>query len=78
MTHRREESASSYVHVSVRAILRITAAGMLVVIGEDDEQEEVWLPLSQVADSEKYEQGDEDLTISVSEWIAEKKGLKGS
>lgn len=54
-------------------IEKITEKAMLVSIGD----EWIWLPLSQVADADDYEEGDEDCTISVTEWIAREKGLEG-
>lgn len=64
-------SASNYVHLDVDEIKVVTDKAMLVVIGD----EEHWLPLSQVADPDDYAVGDEDLTLSVTEWIARQKGL---
>lgn len=54
-------------------MLKITEKAMLIEINEED----VWLPLSQVADYERYEEGDTDLTLSITEFIAEKEGLEG-
>ena len=63
---------SNYVHIAVDEIVRETDAAFLVLI--DDE--EIWLPKSQIADSDSYESGDADLTLSITEWIAEQKGLQ--
>lgn len=64
-------SASNYVHLDVDEVITVSDRGMLVEIGG----EEVWLPLSQIADHEDYSPGDCDLTLSVTEWIARQKGL---
>ena len=61
----------AWIHLDCERIEKITDKAMLAVI----DGEEVWLPLSQIADSDDYEEGDEDLTLSVTEWIAEQKGL---
>ena len=64
--------ASQYVHVSVDEIRRITEKAFLAIIGE----EEVWLPISQIADADAYKEGDKDLTLSITNWIANEKGLE--
>ena len=64
-------SASNWVHLDVDEILRETPAAFMVLI--DDEQ--IWLPKSQIADADDYEEGDVDLVISITEWIANEKGL---
>ncbi len=62
---------SNYVHLDVDKILRATDKALLLKI--DDE--EIWVPRSMVADGDDYEAGDEDVTISVTEWFANKGGL---
>lgn len=64
-------SASNYVHLDVDEIKAVTEKAFLVTI----DGEEVWLPLSHIADHEDYSPGDCDLTLSVTEWIARQKGL---
>jgi hypothetical protein len=66
-------TASNYVHLDVDLVKRITDKAMLCVIDGED----VWLPLSQVADADSFDEGDEDCTVSVTQWIAEQKGLGG-
>jgi hypothetical protein len=63
--------ASRWVHLDVDRIAKETEAAFLLVI----DGAEHWIPKSQVSDPENYEQGDEDLTISVTHWIADQKGL---
>lgn len=65
-------SMSDYVHLDVDVILRVTDAAMLLRIGD----EEVWIPLSQIADAEDYEAGDVDITVTVTRRIANQKGLE--
>lgn len=64
-------SASGYVHVDVDRIERETDKAFLVLI----DGEETWIPKSQIADADDYNAGDEDLTLSITEWIANEKGL---
>jgi hypothetical protein len=60
-----------WVHLDVDRIKHETDKAFLVVI--DDEEH--WLPKSQISDPDDYEAGDEDCTISVTEFIANEKGL---
>ena len=62
---------SLWIHIEVERIKRETDKAFLVEI----EGEEVWLPKSQIADWEDYEEGDTDCTMSISEFIADEKGL---
>ena len=63
--------AGRYVHLDVEEIVRGTDKALLLRI----DGEEVWVPLSQIADSDDYEVGDMDCTVSVTEWFASKEGL---
>ena len=52
-------------------VIRATAKALLVLI----EDEEVWIPVSQITDdSEVWQEGQEGLLV-ITEWIAEQKGL---
>jgi len=62
---------SRYVHLEGCKILRETAAAFRV----EYRGEEFWLPKSQVADAENYVDGDDDVTLSITEWIADQKGI---
>ena len=64
-------SHSSWVHLEGCKVLRVTDKAMLVEYSDS----EIWLPLSQVSESGQYEAGDEDVTISITEWLAKQKGL---
>ena len=62
---------SDYVHVEVEKIVKETDSALLCRI----DGKEIWIPLSQIADSDDYREGDEDCEISITEWIAKQKGL---
>lgn len=66
-------SQSGYVHVTVEKVERETASAFLLRI--DGEQH--WVPRSQIADPDTYEAGDQDVTVSLTEWIARQKGIEG-
>lgn len=61
----------AWVHLDVERIKVETTKAFLVVI----DGEEYWLPKSQIADADDYCDGDQDVTLSVTEFIAEEKGL---
>lgn len=63
--------ASNYVHIDFDSIRRETERAFLFIIDE----EEVWLPKSQIADADDYNEGDENGTVSITEYIANEKGL---
>lgn len=65
-------SQSEYVHLEGCDILAVTDAAIQVRW----EGDRYWFPKSQVADPETYEAGDKGLTVSVTEWIAEQKGIE--
>ena len=62
----------SYVHLEVAEILRETDKALLVRLEEGDE---LWIPLSQIADAGDYRVGDTDYCISVTKWWADKEGI---
>jgi hypothetical protein len=64
--------ASNWIHLDVAAVLRLTDKAMHV---ELEDGELVWLPLSQVDEADKFEAGDKNLTVSITEWLAKEKGL---
>lgn len=64
--------SSNYVHIHVDEILRQTDKAYLCLING----EEVWIPKSQIADAADYDDGDKDLTLSITEFIAKQKGLE--
>ncbi len=66
-------SASNWVHIHVDKILKETDKAFLCEI----DGEEIWLPISQVADSGDYSEGDEDLSMSITSFLAIEKGING-
>lgn len=61
----------AWVHIDVDHIKKETDKAFLCVIDE----EEIWLPKSQISDVADYEEGDRDVSMSISEFIAGEKGL---
>ncbi len=61
----------AWIHLDVELIKRETPKAFLMVI----DGEEHWIPKSQVADVDDYEEGDRDCGVSVTEFIANEKGL---
>lgn len=66
--------SGNYVHVQIKKILKETDKSFLVRFHDG---EEVWLPKSQIADWEDYNEGDHDVSMSITEWIANEKGIEG-
>lgn len=67
-------SASNWVDLEDCTIVKVTEKAMLVECDQLDGQ--TWIPLSQVDDPEKFETGDEDITVSVTEWWAKKNDIE--
>lgn len=65
-------SASNWVHLDVRIIRQETEKAFQVVLEDGSFH---WLPKSQISEPDDYEAGDENCTISITEWLAEQKGL---
>jgi hypothetical protein len=65
-------SASRWIHLDNVTVKKKTDRAFLLVLDDD---EEYWIPISQVSDADDYEEGDEDVSISISEWIAGEKGI---
>lgn len=61
-----------WVHLDVSLVKRETEKAFLLRL---EDGSEVWVPRSQVSEPDDYEEGDEDCTVSVTEWFAEKEGL---
>lgn len=62
-----------WIEVSFENVKRITEKAILFEI----EGVDVWIPLSQISpvDRDQYSEGDADGSVSISEWIANEKGL---
>ncbi len=65
--------SSGYVHLEDVEVIRVTEKAIL--LRHADWDEDVWVPLSQVADADDYEAGDVGCTVSVTEWAAREKGI---
>lgn len=65
---------SNYVHLEGCDILAVTEKAVLIKF--DDEQ--YWIPVSQLAEREDHphDAGDKDVTVSITEWIANEKGIE--
>lgn len=63
---------SNFVHLEGCDVLKMTGNAMLIRY----EDEKLWLPLSQVSDPDVLEEGDRDVTVSITEWIARQKGIE--
>lgn len=65
---------SNYVHLEGCTVVALTDKAVL--LRYDGEQ--YWIPLMQLAEgeAEKLKRGDNGLTVSVSEWICEQKGIE--
>jgi len=61
---------SGYVHVEVD-IKAESDKAFLIVYNE----REIWLPKSQIADSDDYSKGDTEVSIAITDWIAEQNGI---
>lgn len=64
--------SDSWVHLDVAQVLKRTDAALLLRLTDGEEH---WIPLSQISDEEDYDEGDVNCTVSVSRWIADKRGL---
>lgn len=64
-------SASRWIHLEGVTVKKVTDKAMLLAF--DDEEH--WIPISQISDPNDYEEGDEDVSISITEWIAGQKGI---
>lgn len=62
----------SWVHLHFEKILRETDKALQIRF---ESGEEHWIPLSQIADADDYSEGDTNGSISITEWIANEKGL---
>lgn len=66
---------SEVVDVEVHLVLAITAEAVLVTQGDGIDDEQTWIPLSQIEDTdEELEEGTGN-TLYMPIWLAEEKGL---
>jgi hypothetical protein len=67
------ERSERFEPVSIENARAIKATSMAILVEVDDE--EYWIPISQIDDdSEVYQKGDEG-TLIIPRWLAEEKGL---
>ena len=65
-------SGSSWVNLDVLLVKKETTNAFLLTIdGVDGDQ---WVPKSQIADPDGYEEGDQNVTISIT-WMARQKNI---
>lgn len=64
--------ASHYIHLEDVTVLKETDRAFLLRLDDDSEH---WIPKNQIADPDTYEEGDTEVTVSITEWIAEQKGI---
>lgn len=63
--------ASSWIHLDVEEIKAETDRAFLIVLDDGEH----WIPKSHISDPDEYEKGDVGVSMSISEWIAEQKGI---
>lgn len=66
---------SNYIHLEGCFIKKETDKAFLVSVPIDGEAEEHWLPKSQISNADNLEEGDSNVTVSITEFIANEKGL---
>lgn len=64
---------SNWIHIDVEEIRKETDRAFLLIL--DDFPDGVWLPKNQVSDPQDYHEGDCEVSMSITEWIAEQKGI---
>ncbi len=63
--------ASDFVYVKAEKIKAVTDKAVLATIDGEDH----WIPLSQLGDPERYRQGDTEITLDLTPWMAKKLGF---
>ena len=62
----------NWIHLDVKLIVKETDRAFLLRLDDDTEH---WIPKNQISDPDDYEEGDKDCSVSITEWIAEQKGI---
>lgn len=65
-------SSSNWIHIQVEEIIKVTERAFLCQVGEDQH----WIPMSQINTPDDYVEGDKDITLSITEYIAKQLGLE--
>lgn len=68
---RKNESRYVEFEIGVRRVKRETKKGVLLVLEPDGIEE--WFPKSQITGD--WDLGDEDITLSIPQWLADEKGI---
>lgn len=69
-----EDDMADYVHINVKRIKKKTDKAFLLLL---ENGEEHWIPFSQIADdADDYNEGDRDCSMSITDWIAQQKGIE--
>jgi hypothetical protein len=69
--HQEESTVPNLVDVLVDEVLAVTARAILVVI----EDEEHWLPKSQIEDAEEFTAGQVEVMVAMPQWLAKERGF---
>jgi hypothetical protein len=64
--------SSEYIWLENCKILRVTERAIQV----EHDDGIFWFPISQVEDADRFETGDEDVSVGITEWIAKQKGIE--
>lgn len=68
----------TWTYATADEIKRVTDKAILAAIADSDgEVRDYWLPKSQLEEPDKFEEGDRDITIGMTEWIANEKEIEG-
>lgn len=65
-------SEKTFVEIDVDEIVHVTGKAILVKVDGN----EVWIPKSQLETVFAHRKGDTDVTLSITEWIADQKRLR--
>lgn len=68
--------ASGWTHLDIDEIPMERPKALCVRI--KGERENRWIPKSVIADAENYDEGDENVQISVKDWFCEKENIRGT
>ena len=73
--------SSGWTHLDVKKIKGETEKAFKLLLKPTDEYPQgriLWVPKSVISEPDDYEEDDENCTISVEDWFAEKEELEGS
>jgi hypothetical protein len=64
-----------WVRISVWRIEKESENAFLCSLGDSENADTIWIPKSQILDPGQYESDNEDVSMNVSRWFAEKQNL---